>query len=160
MNTSGFNYTGDVKMLLVDKNGKKTEFNKHNEGYNALFQIFSKVLAGVKISDEDVPKSIDIRYTSGSVQNSCLLVPIDINKKYGFDGEKYVTIIEAMLTYSNFSIDVSTYDNSTLFNLCLLDGNSKLLASTQVSHSYVSRVKPGTQVFIEWTLYVTNPVSN
>ena len=154
----GFNYFGDINLYYSSPKGVQLIHSQHNAGSNLLFKQFSKVLAGVAVDTVDLPKYIDIRYKIGSVVKSCLVDIIEINKKYGFYDDKYMTIVDAVLTYANLINDISAYDSRTYFSINLLSENKDLLASSQLSYDYLNRIKPGTQMLIEWKLYVTNPM--
>ena len=96
-----FEYRGDLKFYLKSKNGTKQIGESHNNGYDALFKLFAKLLAGVDIENKELPAAIDIRYKIGSEYISCLVNDIDINKKYGYIDDNYMTFVEAVVPYSS-----------------------------------------------------------
>ena len=82
----------------------------------------------------------------------------ELNKKYGYIDDKYMTIIEAMVPYSSFVSDILVgFSEQTEFDLVLLNGDNSIMAMTTISYSYLNRIAPGTQMLIEWRMYVANP---
>lgn len=151
-------YNGELKIHLKSKNGTQLLGGAHNNGYDPLFKIFAKLLAGVEVDSKELPTSLDIRYKFGGEYISCLISHIDINKKYGYIDDKYMTIIEAMVPYSSFVSDILVgFSEQTEFDLVLLNGDNSIMAMTTISYSYLNRIAPGTQMLIEWRMYVANP---
>ena len=158
MNNIGLEYRGDIDLYIKGKGETKKLCEIHNNGYDPLFKLFSKVLAGASFESAEIPATLDIRYQVGSEYFSCLAQYIDINKKYGFVDDKYITFIEAMIPYSYIKDEVFTSLNSgTAFYLVLLNGNNEIMAMTQIGYNYVSRIQPGTQMVVEWKMYIANP---
>ena len=159
-----YNGTVNIKLKIRDR---VFSFQSHNEGLPALFESFARIMSGNYRGDCDIPKYIDVRkLVPGTTDNYLSYMTINrlpltgASWKVNESGEfvaNFTAVISSDMLYA------AVPSNSTdVFKLYLLtDTEDKTgkrdLARLDIPAEQLSRIVPGVNAIIEWTMRLTNP---
>ena len=145
-------YCGNVKIRYIIK-GKIVESSYHNEGLDALFKYIARALCGNNVSG-DRPISLDLRKFKDGTYTSLLNTRSMLSGVYyTYEKGSWVTKTTAVISYSQ--LNTTGFDESDTYYIYLCSENNDF-ARLQVTATDLSRIHPGTQALIEWTLKVSN----
>ena len=167
-NLTRLKYKGNVKVSIKIKD-KIFEVNTHNEGLPALSRAFCQFITGNRITEEDIPQYLDLRYSDGETYNSCLLSRVHLSGKswvYDSANSNYIAKFTGVISYNNLTRAITRAD-SELYRLYLysgslgVDSNNEYtgyydLAFLDISAETLSYLSPGTQAIIEWSMELVN----
>jgi len=166
MNITNTWYKGTVNVKLKIKD-RVFNYNAHNEGLPGLFESFARIMSGNYRGDCDIPKYIDIRKLVAGTQDTYLSyltlnrLPLtganwSVNDAGEFVANFTATISSDML-YS--SVPATSTDTFKLY--LITDNESKTgkrdLARLDIPAEQLSRIVPGVNAIIEWSMKLTNP---
>ena len=145
---SPFTYTGTVKVTISRKS-----YKYKNSGYSALFERFSRWLAGEQLDNVVLPASMRLVSSTGA---TLTFQDISIDKQYRIVESKPACVITGVLIDNN----IAAIGDITTFYLELLSGENipQILAKTAISKDIVEQIKGGRQGLIEWTMTVDNRI--
>lgn len=166
MNITQTWYKGTVNVKLKIKD-RVFNYNAHNEGLPGLFESFARIMSGNYRGDCDIPKYIDIRKLVAGTEDTYLSfltlnrLPLtganwSVNDKGEFVANFTATVSSDML-YS--SVPATSTDTFKLY--LITDNESKTgkrdLARLDIPAEQLSRIVPGVNAIIEWSMKLTNP---
>jgi len=166
INNTNLWYRGEVNMRLRIKD-RTFDFKSHNEGLPALSESFARIMSGNYRGLCDIPRYIDVRklrpgtddeYLSYLTVNKLPLTGANwaINELGEYEADFTATIASTML-YS--LVPVNSSDKFKLY-LCTdtEDGKGiRDLARLDIPALQLSRIVPGVQAVIEWSMKLVNP---
>lgn len=166
MNLTHAWYSGSVDIRL--KIGDRVfSYNSHNEGLPGLFESFARIMSGNYRGDCDIPKYIDIRKLVPGSQNTYLSY-LTINRlpltgsswSVNNNGEfvaNFTAIVSSDMLYSQ--VPATSTDTFKLY--LITDNEDKTgkrdLARLDIPTEQLSRIVPGVNAIIEWSMKLTNP---
>lgn len=176
-NLTNLFYAGRVN-LKIKINDRVVEVKNHNKGLPALQRAFCNFLTGNDITREDIPQSMDLRFsTKGTEQfdpaNSLLLNRLPLTGKSWEEGRfiyseskeesTYIAKLTAVLSSNSLTRQITTEDEANYdFRLYLVSGSNGTingvvsgyfdLAYINITAEQLSLIGPGSQAIIEWSL--------
>lgn len=164
-------YIGSVNVHL-NINGHKVDINTHNAGLPYLSRIFAKLITGNYEDQHDLPEYIDLRSyhqddTAHEHPNLCLSSQLPISGKtyeYNSEVKNWIAKFTASITHDNLISEISE-DSQDLYRIYLysgydpdnLDGEYYHdIAYIDVQAKDLSKIIPGTQAIIEWSMQIVN----
>ena len=166
MNVTNAWYKGSVEVKLKIKD-KVFSYNAHNEGLPGLFESFARTMSGNYRGDCDIPKYVDVRKLVSGTDDEYLSF-LTINRlpltgaswsvnDYGEFVANFTAIISSDMLYSSVPND----STDTFMLYLLTDTEDKTgkrdLARIELPAEQLSRVVPGVNAIIEWSMKLTNP---
>lgn len=145
-------YSGTIKIQYII-NGKLIESSYHNEGLEYLFKYLARALAGDSVNS-DRPVALDLRRLSNGVYTSLLNTKSMLSGIY-YTKEQGEWVTKATAVISNSQLNTTTFSDTDIYYIYLCSTNGDF-ARLEIPASDLTRIRPGTQALIEWTLKVTN----
>lgn len=166
MNITHAWYQGTVNLKLRIKD-KTFSYQSHNEGLPGLFESFARIMSGNYRGDCDIPKYIDIRKLVAGTQDTYLSfltlnrLPLTGSSWSVNDSGEFVANFTATITSDMLYSSVPA-TSSDQFKLYLItDTEDKTgkrdLARLDIPTEQLSRIVPGVNAIIEWSMKLTNP---
>lgn len=158
-------YRGNVELDLVI-GGKRYKIESHNHGTPALKRAFVRFITGQANRTEDLPQYLDLRYLPEGETTwvGCLTTKIPLSSKnWDYDSnprvDNYVAKFTGNISHDILSKDITDQDTGT-YRLFLYSINSELvytdLAYLDVRAEDLSRISPGTQAIITWSMQLVD----
>lgn len=159
-------YSGNVNVKLKIKD-RVFSFQSHNEGLPALFESFARIMSGNYRGDCDIPKYIDVRKLVPGTTDDFLSY-LTINRlpltgaSWKVDNQgRFVANFTAVIS-SDMLYAAVPVDSTDVFMLYLVtDTEDKTgkrdLARLEIPAEQLSRIAPGVNAIIEWSMRMTNP---
>ena len=148
-------YTGTVKLRIINDNGYVLTSKSYNKGTDSLFKFISMLLCREQIANE-APSRIDIVSNGTSILYS--------SSGVGITGRTYDQLIDGIGWCAKFRANIpnSIVNKESLSNIVefqLRGGPTEYLepfAKVDVSKSIIEELLPGTTLSIEWILQFAN----
>ena len=148
-------YSGEVKVSLVDADGRVRTVSRHNAGEEGLFKYLAQCLCGIN-NRSSAPRKLDMGYISSNTFHTILPNgPVSvISPNYLKDGSWCAVL---GFTVNNSEISSSVAGATTLEFRLLGGGGSEVYATAKnIPSSVVTQLVPGTTLSVEWTLSIQN----
>lgn len=166
-------YAGSVNIVYKTADGKEIIYKKHNEGLPGMCRFLCMALAGnFSSAHNDKPTYMDLRctYTDESAEGddktktvSCLysIVPLSAPMYYFDDSpevQSWVTVFDIGLSYNMINYDIINAHSDGTFYLYITSASGTDFARLMLENSaqIVTRILPGTQAIVQWTMKILN----
>lgn len=166
MNITNTWYKGTVNVKLKIKD-RVFSYNAHNEGLPDLFESFARIMSGNYRGDCDIPKYIDIRKLVSGTQDTYLSyltlnrLPLTGSSWSINDNNEYVANFTAIISSDMLYNQVPATSTDTFKLYLTTDNEDKTgkrdLARLDIPAEQLSRIVPGVNGIIEWSMKLTNP---
>ena len=165
VNNTSLKYQGNVEIKLIIKD-KVITLEGHNSGLPALQESFCRIMTGGYRGTCDIPQYIDLKYfnTETSTWKTYLTTRVSLSAaawKWSTIYNNYVAKFTGILNASML-VDSILATSSTQFRLYLYTDPDvadeetayRDLAYLDVDAASLSRITPGVQALIEWTMQI------
>lgn len=166
MNITQTWYRGNVTVKLKIKD-KVFSYQAHNEGLPALFESFARIMSGNYRGECDIPKYIDVRKLVEGTENTYLSyltlnrLPLTGSSWSVNDAGEFVANFTAIITSEMLYTQVPATSTDTFKLYLITDNEDKTgkrdLARLDLPVEQLSRIVPGVNAIIEWSMKLTNP---
>ena len=166
MNITNTWYKGTVNVKLKIKD-KVFSYQSHNEGLPGLFESFARIMSGNYRGDCDIPKYIDVRKLVTGTQDTYLSfltlnrLPLTGASWSVNDAGEFVANFTAIISSDMLYSQVPATSTDTFKLYLLTDNEDKTgkrdLARLDIPADQLSRIVPGVNAIIEWSMKLTNP---
>lgn len=157
-------YRGKVDISL--KIGDKTiRMSSHNNGLPYLQRAFCNFIVGNMITIEDIPEFLDLRkqIVANGAWQTCLLSRVHLSGKSWSENttsqgtNECIATFTGVLAYMNLKEAIPRGDTSS-YRLYLYSGSLSDttgyddMAYLDITADELSRISPGTQAIVEWSM--------
>lgn len=167
MNNTTLGYTGLVtfKLKLGDK---IITLKRHNAGLPALMKSICKFLTGQGDQEHEIPEFLDLRrrlVDTGDPWDTFITQQVSCGttgRIYEFDSElsnwvaKYSFSIPYSILVDYVEVDDTAHEYRFVLYAEDAEGNPLDLAYIPISAAELSRITPGLQAVVEWSLQIVN----
>lgn len=148
----GYKGIVDVSIRFKDK---IFSLSNHNSGTEYLQESFARVLTGNYDKLRDTPQLLDLEYSidGGNTWLTYLKSTIDITTKKVVNNAAVFNATIASSDLSEIIEEDSSYKYRFSINTNLLDsGNTMSFATINVEPELLSKIVPGSQAIVTWTM--------
>ena len=168
-NKTNLSYRGDVTIKLTIGD-KIIEYKNHNAGLPALMKSLCKFLVG-QGNPAEIPEYLDLKRRlagSGEPWDSYITQQVSCGTSgriYEFDTDvnnwvaRYTFSIPYAILVDYVEIDDTAHEYRLVLYAENPDGSQLELAYLPVSPAELSRITPGIQAIVEWSLQIKNDTS-